>query len=188
MFVDASTEGYVGNLGLGGYKSLSSFYSHLSVSYSGGVAYDSISGYYDSDILMAGDSVIFAYSSSVNEITMYVNGEEAFSTSTYWIISSAGTNRSFYWGKPKTLFGAQWGDTYHGSKMPTNWFMKIEDLWIANNSNIDETEISNIAESINLFGDVSAYASYDTRITHHWSLREDLAADKGGIDFSKEVE
>ena len=161
----------MGNFGLGGYRSLSSFYSFLSVSYSGGVAYDSISGYYDSDIPMAGDSVIFPYSSSVDEITMYVNREEAFSESTYWIISSADTNRSFYWGKPKTLLGAQWGDIYHSSKMPTNWFMKIEDLWIVNNSTIDENEISNIAQTITLMGDVKAYPGYDSRITHHWSKR-----------------
>jgi hypothetical protein len=188
MFVDASTAGGVGNFGIGGYTSLSSFSPSLSVSYSGGVTYESISGYYISELPKSGDSVIFSYAAATNEITMFVNGVEAFSESTHWIISSADTDRSFYWGKAKMRTGSLFGDTYHGPRMPTNWFTKIKDLWIANDLDLDESEIALIVNSINSVGDLSNYANYQSKISHHWSLTEDLAADKGGIDFTRELD
>ena len=184
MFVDATTDTNVGNFGLGGYSMLGSFSPHLSISYSGGVSYDSISGFSIADLPMADDSVVFKYTSSNDTLEMFVNGNIVFSMTTAWIPSSADTNRSFHWGKPKVTAGANWGEVYHGARMPTSWFTKFEDLWISNNTGLDESGILAIA-GISNGGRLIDYADYDTYITHHWSLAQDLQANKGGVDFSR---
>ena len=134
---------------------------------------------------MADDSVVFKYTSSNDMLEMFVNGNIVFSMTTAWIPSSADTNRSFHWGKPKVTEGANWGEVYHGAKMPTSWFTKIEDLWISNNAGLDESGILAIAGIISNGGSLIDYADYDTYITHHWSLAQDLQANKGGVDFSR---
>ena len=63
--------------------------------------------------------------------------------------------------------------------MPTSWFTKFEDLWISNNTGLDESGILAIAGIISNGGRLIDYADYDTYITHHWSLAQDLQANKG---------
>ena len=70
-------------------------------------------------------------------------------------------------------------------KMPTSWFMKIKDLWIANNANVTASEASAIATAISSNDDLSTYSNYSANITHHWDLVSDLEADKGDYDLER---
>ena len=64
----------------------------------------------------------------------------------------------FSFGNPKTVTNSLWGQVYHGEKMPTKWFIKIKDLWIANNSNISASEASAISTAISSNDDLTTYS------------------------------
>ena len=49
-----------------------------------------------------------------------------------FLITGAASNRTFSFGKPKTLTGASVGQIWFGPFMPSYWHTKIRDLWIAN--------------------------------------------------------
>ena len=164
LFVDQTTSGNVGNFGFGSYYIGSSFYGIYGRSYSGGVTYTTVSSFTSSDLPSAGDSVIIRYESSGNALRFYVNGTEMFNTTSSFN-SSAGSNRTFTFGKAKTTQNSLWGEVYHGDKMPTQWFMKIKDLWIANNALITASEASAIATAISSNDDLTTYSNY-SNISH----------------------
>ena len=164
----------------------SSFYGIYGRSYSGGVTYTSISGFTSSDLPSSGDSVIVRYESSGNALRVYVNGSEVFNT-TGSFNATAASNRSLLLLESQKTTQNFW----HGvrsimeKKMPTSWFMKIKDLWIANNANVTASEASAIATAISSNDDLSTYSNYSANITHHWDLVSDLEADKGDYDLER---
>ena len=186
MFVDASSSGSSGNFGL----SFSNFYGmqsgHLVFSDDSGFSDDYLNISDSSELPVAGDSIIFHYDSIDAMVYVYFNNDRVGELDPSILPSSSATNRDFTWGKAKSLEATGVGEDNYDGFMPVAWSLKIKDLWISASGYITSSDIVDIVSAVEDNDDISSLASYDTTITHHWPLTDDLNAAKGGLDFSLE--
>ena len=130
---------------------------------------NSLSDYSESEFPSNGDKVVYQYvydsSSSNRRFRVYVNGTMVSEDSLVdnFLITGAASNRTFSFGKPKTLTGASVGQIWFGPFAAKLLAYKNKRSWIANGIELSPTDISNITSAIDECDTLTDYDDYSSK-------------------------